>query len=82
MKVFLMALMMFLFSIGMISFTSVDVQASNPFAFMCGSGSSCELCISPSGKDTSDDRKACENLGCKISGTTSYSGAANIKVCK
>ncbi|MCW7468117.1 hypothetical protein [Leptospira kanakyensis] len=44
--------------------------------FLCGSGSSngCEQCR---GKD----RKVCEAKGCKISGTSSCSTAANVKVC-
>ncbi|WCL48221.1 hypothetical protein [Leptospira sp. GIMC2001] len=49
---------------------------------MCGSGSSngCQQCILPGG-DTYPNRKKCENAGCKISGTTSCSTAANVKVC-
>ncbi|MCU0825044.1 MAG: hypothetical protein MUF77_10425 [Leptospira sp.] len=44
--------------------------------FLCGSGSSngCQQC-------RGTDRKACENKGCKISGTASCSTAANVKVC-
>ena len=52
--------------------------------FNCGSGSSngCKQCKSRSGKDTQQDRKTCKDLGCKISGTSSCSTAANVKVCQ
>lgn len=51
--------------------------------YNCGSGSSssCNQCRYGD-KDTSDARKACEKKGCKISGTSSCSSAANVKVCK
>ncbi|MCU0821127.1 MAG: hypothetical protein MUC95_01480 [Spirochaetes bacterium] len=60
----------------------VPTEASGGLCFLCGSGSTCEQCPSPSGKDTWDDRKACEAKGCKVSGYTSCSGAANINYCK
>lgn len=50
---------------------------------MCGSGSSngCQQCKLNNNEDSFKNRKACENAGCKISGTTSCSTAANVKVC-
>lgn len=48
--------------------------------YICGSGSSCQQCRYGD-KDTQDKRKACEAKGCKVSGTTSCSTAANVKVC-
>lgn len=50
--------------------------------FLCGSGSSCQQCASASGKDTQNDRKICKERGCKVSGTSSCSTAANVKVCR
>ncbi|MBE2251566.1 MAG: hypothetical protein IAE78_18635 [Myxococcus sp.] len=49
----------------------------------CGSGSSngCQQCRMPGG-DTQAARKECEKKGCKITGTSSCSSAANVKVCK
>jgi len=58
-----------------------QIKADSGFCYMCSSGSSCQYCKSASGKDTSADRKACENKGCKISGTASCPTAANVKVC-
>ncbi|MCA9669858.1 MAG: hypothetical protein KC503_29890 [Myxococcales bacterium] len=51
--------------------------------FNCGSGSSggCKQCRSRSGKDTFKDRKFCKSIGCRITGTSSCSTAANVKVC-
>ena len=66
----------------MIISSPTKTEASGGLCFLCGSGSTCEQCPSPSGNDTSDDRKACESKGCKVSGTTSCSGAANINYCK
>lgn len=57
-------------------------SAGSSFCFLCGSGSSCQQCPSPSGKDTWDDRKKCEAKGCKVSGTTSCSTAVNVKKCQ
>ncbi len=65
----------------MISTSSMQVNAGSGFCYNCGSGSSCQQCESPSGKDTSADRKTCENRGCKITGTSSCSTAANVKKC-
>ena len=50
----------------------------------CGSGSTngCQQCRLPGdNKDTFPNRKECEKKGCKISGTSSCSTAANVKVC-
>ncbi|TGL75650.1 hypothetical protein [Leptospira jelokensis] len=59
----------------LVLFSSTAVFADD--CFLCGSGSTngCQQCR---GKD----RKACEEKGCKISGTSSCSTAANVKVCK
>lgn len=48
--------------------------------YNCGSGSPCNQCRYGD-KDTQDARKRCEKSGCKISGTSSCSTAANVKVC-
>lgn len=57
-------------------------NASGNLCFLCGSGSSCEQCVSASGSDTQADRQLCEQKGCKVSGYTSCSGAANINYCR
>lgn len=48
--------------------------------YLCASGSTCQQCRY-TGSDTSEQRKKCEAIGCKISGTASCSTAANVKVC-
>ena len=68
------------FATAMIILTN-NSRADSGFCYMCASGSSCNYCRSSSGKDTSDDRKACEKKGCKITGTASCPTAANYKVC-
>ncbi len=65
----------------MISTSSVTVTAGSGLCYNCGSGSSCDQCPSGSGNDTFDDRKACEKKGCKVTGTSSCSTAANVKKC-
>ncbi|TGL55307.1 hypothetical protein EHQ59_04530 [Leptospira kemamanensis] len=59
----------------MVLFSSTALFAED--CFLCGNGSTngCQQC-------RGNDRKACENKGCKISGTSSCSTAANVKVCK
>ncbi|MDF3818365.1 hypothetical protein P3G55_00555 [Leptospira sp. 96542] len=62
------------------SFMTVFASTTAVFAedcFLCGNGSTngCQQC-------RGNDRRACENKGCKISGTASCSTAANVKVCK
>ncbi len=47
--------------------------------YNCGSGSSANQCRYY-GSDTSEQRKKCESMGCKITGTSSCSTAANVKV--
>ncbi len=69
------------FSFMIFTLNSNNVTAGPGLCFLCGSGSSCQQCPSPSGKDTSNDRKACEKRGCKITGTASCSTAANVKKC-
>ena len=44
--------------------------------YICGSGKQCKY----HGSDTFDQRKKCKSNGCKVSGTTSCSTAANVKV--
>jgi hypothetical protein len=48
--------------------------------YLCASGSSCDQCRYGA-HDTQDARKACEARGCKVQGTTTCSGAANIRYC-
>lgn len=50
--------------------------------YNCGSGSAngCNQCRYGT-SDTGDKRKECEKRGCKITGTSSCSSAANVKVC-
>ncbi len=64
----------------------VGFLASPIFAdgcYICGSGSSsnCEDYCKYSGSDTWDNRKKCQNAGCKVSGTASCPSASNYKVC-
>lgn len=47
--------------------------------YNCGSGSSANQCRYR-GSDTSEQRKKCESMGCKIVGTSSCSTASNVKV--
>lgn len=51
--------------------------------YTCGGGSNdaCKDYCRYSGTDTFAARKACENKGCKVSGTSSCPTAANYKVC-
>ena len=51
--------------------------------YNCGAGSTngCQQCRY-SGSDTFAARKVCQQKGCKITGTSSCSTAANIKVCR
>lgn len=81
MKKILVVLAFFIFSIGIITLNMQNTSADSGFCYLCGSGSSCQQCASGSGKDTQADRKACEQKGCKISGTSSCSTAANVKKC-
>ena len=60
----------------------IGTTNAGQFCFLCGSGSSCQQCTSVSGKDTSKDRKICQERGCKVSGTGSCSTAANVKICR
>ncbi|MCX7999264.1 MAG: hypothetical protein N3A69_10005 [Leptospiraceae bacterium] len=47
----------------------------------CASGSSCQQCKLDGGVDNLKNRKKCEQLGCKITGTGPCSTASNVKVC-
>jgi len=51
--------------------------------YICGSGSSenCKHYCRYSGSDTFENRKKCEQAGCKVSGTASCPTASNYKVC-
>lgn len=53
--------------------------ADSSGCYNCGSGSSANQCRYY-GNDTSEQRKKCESMGCKITGTSSCSTAANVKV--
>ncbi len=70
--------------LSLLSLVLLSAPAMADLCFLCGSGSSngCKQCKSRSGKDTQKDRKACKALGCKVSGTSSCSTAANVKVCR
>lgn len=48
--------------------------------YLCARGSSCDQCRYGA-NDTQEARKACEARGCKVQGTTTCSGAANIHYC-
>ncbi|MCC6274643.1 MAG: hypothetical protein IT569_02175 [Leptospiraceae bacterium] len=71
----------FVLLLSLFAISTKEISASE-FCFLCSSGSSCQQCKSNSGKDTQTDRKTCEQRGCKISGTSSCSTAANVKVCR
>ncbi len=49
--------------------------------YICTSGSPCAQC-SYRGSDNGDNRKRCQQAGCKIGGTKSCSTAANVKTCR
>ena len=73
--------------VGLLAVFTLLLSASPAMAdlcYLCGSGSSngCNQCRARGGKDTSEARKICRKLGCKITGTSSCSSAANVKVCK
>ena len=74
-------------AVGMlVAFVLMSSPAQAALCFLCGSGSSggcsgARECRAAGGKDTSAARKACKARGCKISGTTSCSTAANVKIC-
>lgn len=70
---------MFLFVVSFAGYNSVYADG----CYLCGSGSSsnCKDYCRYSGKDTSENRKKCEQAGCKISGTSSCPQAANYKIC-
>ncbi len=70
--------------ISMLMLITLFVAASPVSAelcYMCGSGSSCQQCRA-GGDDTQAARNACKTRGCNITGTTSCSSAANVKVCE
>lgn len=60
-----------------VSYEPLNADASG--CYNCGSGSSANQCRYY-GSDTSEQRKKCESMGCKITGTSSCSTAANVKV--
>ena len=67
--------------LSLMAFLLASSPAMAALCFLCGSGSSngCKQCRSRSGKDTQGDRKICRKLGCKVSGTSSCSSAANTR---
>jgi hypothetical protein len=74
-------------AIALFGLAGMASSASADTCFMCKSSSSkdkcagADYCKSVSGKDTSDDRKKCRELGCDIGGTSSCPTSANRKVC-
>ncbi|MCE9500424.1 MAG: hypothetical protein K8R21_07995 [Leptospira sp.] len=67
--------------VSVVLFTGVSVQMNaSDGCYICSSGGPCQQC-KYFGSDTFDARKKCEKAGCKVSGTTSCSTAANVKVC-
>ncbi len=59
--------------------TTENLSADASGCYNCSSSSSANQCRYY-GSDTYDQRKKCESLGCKITGTSSCSTAANVKV--
>ncbi len=55
--------------------------AAAELCYNCGSGSRCDQCRAGSNSDSQEARKRCEARGCKITGYTTCSGAANLKYC-
>jgi hypothetical protein len=67
-----------------LSVLAVPAAAFADGCYTCGSGSQngCKECrYGDSKNETFAARRACENAGCKVSGTTSCSTASNVKVC-
>jgi hypothetical protein len=62
-----------------LSFEPVQNAYASSGCYNCASGSSANQCRYH-GSDTSEQRKKCESMGCKITGTSSCSTAANVKV--
>ncbi|PJZ68227.1 hypothetical protein CH373_17810 [Leptospira perolatii] len=66
-------------------FTSLALPAtlSADGCYLCGSGSSdaCRDYCRYYGEETWDNRKKCENAGCRVSGTGSCPSASNYHVC-
>ena len=62
-----------------VSFEPVHNAYAADGCYNCGSGSSANQCRYY-GSDTFDQRKKCESMGCKITGTSSCSTASNVKV--
>ncbi len=62
------------------AFTFTAIEAGDKCVNCSSSSNGCQQCRL-GGKDTSDARKRCEKMGCKITGTGSCSTAANVKVC-
>lgn len=65
----------------LVSFDPVHNAYAGDGCYLCGSGSSdgIQQCRYY-GSDTFDQRKKCESMGCKVTGTSSCSTAANVKV--
>ncbi len=65
------------------SFLVTASPANADGCYICSSGSSdaCKNYCRYSGSDTQDNRKKCQNAGCKIGGTASCPSAANVKIC-
>ncbi len=63
----------------LVSFDPVHNAYAGDGCYLCASGSSADQCRYY-GSDTFDQRKKCESMGCKVTGTSSCSTAANVKV--
>jgi hypothetical protein len=64
----------------------VGVAAAGDTCFICtrDSGGDCKDAgyCDPGGDDTAENRKKCQEKGCKIGGTASCPSGANVKLCK
>jgi hypothetical protein len=69
-----------LFSLALSLLLSFSVYAGDK-CVNCSSDSSCKQCKLDGNQDNQKNRKKCESMGCKITGTGSCSTAANVKVC-
>jgi hypothetical protein len=63
----------------LISFDPVHNAYAGDGCYNCSSSSSANQCRYY-GSDTQDQRKKCKDMGCEITGTSSCSTAANVKV--
>ncbi|MGJ4753451.1 hypothetical protein [Leptospira kmetyi] len=69
-----LSVFVFLFSIG-------DLSADGCYICTSGSTDLCRDYCRFTGSDTFDNRKKCQDKGCKVGGTASCPSASNYKVC-